>query len=233
MIFVIRQDLVVTLMCYCHFAITHVTQYRLICLIFMLTNTLIILAKADIRESQISIKLLNSVFWYFEGSHLRRVHPHLFSDMTTTIIVWRINRWSETLFFWIGLSYLLTYWLSLFKGGFITVRGTQFLVFKKLFSRNCCLLLAFLLRVEGDFFLTSDGDVRAEAFPLLSKENEKDPEVIWILKPIFWLTSAWVKAKHCDSRKWFPFPITLGVAILAVGSGRDYRRAHTALRVGL
>ena len=132
MIFVIRQDLVVTLMCYCHFAITHVTQYRLICLIFMLTNTLIILAKADIRESQISIKLLNSVFWYFEGSHLRRVHPHLFSDMTTTIIVWRINRWWETLFFWIGLSYLLTYWLSLLKGGFITVRGTQFLVFKKL-----------------------------------------------------------------------------------------------------
>ena len=103
-----------------------------------------------------------------------------------------------------------------------------------LFSRNCFLRLAFLLRVEGDFFLASDG-VRAEAmisFPLLSKEKENDPEVIWILKPIFWLTSAWVKAKHCVSRKW-SFPITRGVAISAVGSGRDFRRAHAAPRVRL
>ena len=101
-----------------------------------------------------------------------------------------------------------------------------------LFSRNCFLRLAFLLRVEGDFFLASDG-VRAEAmisFPLLSKEKENDPEVIWILKPIFWLTSAWVKAKHCVSRKW-SFPITRGAAILTVRSGRDFRRAHAAPRV--
>ena len=101
-----------------------------------------------------------------------------------------------------------------------------------LFSKNCCLRLAFLLRVEGDFFLASDG-VRAEAmisFPLLSKEKENDPEVIWILKPIFWLTSAWVKAKHCVSRKW-SFPITRGAAILTVRSGRDFRRAHAAPRV--
>ena len=103
-----------------------------------------------------------------------------------------------------------------------------------LFSRNCFLRLAFLLRVEGDFFLASDG-VRAEAmisFPLLSKEKENDPEVIWILKPIFWLTSAWVKAKHCVSRKW-SFPITRGAAILTVRSGRDFRRAHAAPRVRL
>ena len=104
-----------------------------------------------------------------------------------------------------------------------------------LFSRNCCLRLAFLLRVLGDLYLTLVG-VRAEVMalvPLLSKEQEKDPEVSWKLKPISWLTSAWMKAKHSFARDGLSFPLTWGWAgaILVVWSRRDFRWAHAALRV--
>ena len=102
-----------------------------------------------------------------------------------------------------------------------------------LFSRNCCLLLASLFRVLGVLCLTWLG-VRAGViflFPLLSKEQEKDPEVRWKLKPICWLTSVWMKARHCDSRDGFSFPITWGGAILVEWSRRDFRRAHAGLRV--
>ena len=53
-------------------------------------------------------------------------------------------------------------------------------------SRNKRRLLAFLLFVEGVFFLASVG-VRAGAatVPLLSKEQEKGPLVRWNLKLIF------------------------------------------------
>ena len=55
-------------------------------------------------------------------------------------------------------------------------------------------VVLFCHHIPANFFLTSDG-VPAEAFPLLSKKNENDPEVIWILKPILWFTtsdtSAW------------------------------------------
>ena len=54
-------------------------------------------------------------------------------------------------------------------------------------SRNNRRLLAFLLFVEGVFFLASVG-VRAGAavtVPLLSKEQEKSPLVRWNLKLIF------------------------------------------------
>merc|ERR1712016_74235 len=54
-------------------------------------------------------------------------------------------------------------------------------------SRNKRRLLAFLLFVEGVFFLASVG-VRAGAavtVPLLSKEQEKRPLVRWNLKLIF------------------------------------------------
>ena len=102
-----------------------------------------------------------------------------------------------------------------------------------LFSRNCCLLLASLFRVLGVLCLTWLG-VRAGViflFPLLSKEQEKDPEVRWKLKPICWLISVWMKARHCDSRDGLSFPITWGGAILVEWSRRDFRRAHAGLRV--
>ena len=69
-----------------------------------------------------------------------------------------------------------------------------------LFSRNSCNLLRFLLLVEGDFFLTSDG-FRAEAAAvtvlLESKEQENCPLVSWKLNPIFWFTSVWINSRHC------------------------------------
>ena len=104
-----------------------------------------------------------------------------------------------------------------------------------LFSRNSWRLLAFLLFVDGedDFFLASVG-IRARAAVtvlLESKEQENCPLVRWKLNPIFWFTSVWMKARHCVAKDGSWFPLNWGVAILAVESRRDCRRAHSALRV--
>ena len=62
------------------------------------------------------------------------------------------------------------------------------------FSKNSLLRLAFLLSVEGLFFLVPED---MGALPLVSREKEKvEPMVSEKLKATPWLLSAWQKSKH-------------------------------------
>ena len=66
------------------------------------------------------------------------------------------------------------------------------------FFKNSSLRLAFLLSVEGLFFLVS---VSLCTLPLVSREKEKEePMATEMLKTWSWLASAWQNSKHLESR---------------------------------
>ena len=67
------------------------------------------------------------------------------------------------------------------------------------FFRNSCLLLAFLLWVEGHilFFATVD----FTSLPLVSREKEKEVLVSLKLNVLPWLASVWQRARHWDTKE--------------------------------
>ena len=60
--------------------------------------------------------------------------------------------------------------------------------------------------------------------PLKSKVHVKPPEDKWNLKPIIWLRSDWIQAKHSVDGG-FHFPVVQG--------GGNFQRAQTALPADL
>ena len=79
------------------------------------------------------------------------------------------------------------------------------------FSKNS--LLAFLLNVEGLFFLVPED---MGALPLVSREKEKvEPMESEKLKATPWLLSAWQKSKHLEAKlgSLSPTAVILGVLL--------------------
>ena len=81
------------------------------------------------------------------------------------------------------------------------------------FSKNSFLRLAFLLSVEGLFFLVPED---MGALPLVSREKEKvEPMEREKLKATPWLLSAWQKSKHLEAKlgSLSPTAVILGVLL--------------------